>query len=70
MIVSKIQKQPKLAKVAASKVVPANTAEVPNACCAHTQIKKRAFEIFESRGRTHGDDMRDWLLAERLVMAS
>jgi hypothetical protein len=70
MIVSKIQKQPKPAKVTASKVSPANASAVPSACCAHTQIKERAFEIFESRGSTHGDDMQDWLLAERLVMAS
>jgi hypothetical protein len=70
MIVSKIQKQPKPAKVTTSRVVPANATAVPNACCAYTQIKERAFEIFESRGSTHGDDVQDWLLAERLVMAS
>ncbi len=35
----------------------------------HTQdvfnlIAQRAFEIFESRGRVHGNDQRDWFLAE------
>jgi HSP20 family protein len=35
----------------------------------HTQdvfnlIAQRAFEIFESRGRAHGNDRGDWLLAE------
>ncbi len=74
MIASKTQKQaprqPKLDKVTASKISPANATEILNTCCAHTQIKERAFEIFESRGSTHGDDMQDWLRAERQIMAN
>ena len=27
-------------------------------------IARRAFEIFESRGRAHGNDREDWFLAE------
>jgi Protein of unknown function (DUF2934) len=31
------------------------------------QIAKRAFEIYESRGREGGHDVEDWAEAERLV---
>ena len=32
-------------------------------------IAQRAFEIFEARGGEHGQDMSDWLQAEREVLA-
>lgn len=31
----------------------------------HLQIANRAFEIYVSRGREHGDDIGDWFEAER-----
>lgn len=31
----------------------------------HDQIANRAFEIYVSRGREHGHDIRDWFEAER-----
>ncbi len=27
-------------------------------------IRRRAYQLFESRGREHGHDVEDWLLAE------
>lgn len=32
---------------------------------AHEEIARRAYEIFEQRGRSHGHDFDDWLQAER-----
>ena len=29
------------------------------------QIQRRAYELFEARGATHGCDLADWLTAER-----
>jgi len=31
----------------------------------HLQIANRAFEIYVSRGASHGDDIGDWFEAER-----
>jgi len=31
----------------------------------HEEIAVRAYEIFESRGGSHGSDLDDWLEAER-----
>ena len=33
------------------------------------EIRRRAYEIFEERGRTPGDEHEDWLRAEREVLA-
>ncbi len=33
----------------------------------HPDIAKRAFELYEARGRIHGKDQEDWLEAERQI---
>lgn len=33
----------------------------------HGRIAAKAFELYEKRGCSHGCDLDDWLLAERLV---
>lgn len=33
------------------------------------EIRHRAYELYEQRGRTPGHDHEDWLVAEREVMA-
>lgn len=33
------------------------------------EIRRRAYEIFEQRGYSHGSDYEDWLAAEREVLA-
>ena len=32
------------------------------------QIAQKAFELYQQRGGSHGDDLNDWLTAERLVL--
>ena len=34
-----------------------------------TEIRLRAYEIYEQRGSTPGDETEDWLVAEREVLA-
>src|SRR5207244_425334 len=36
----------------------------------HAEIRRRAYEIYLSRGGIDGDDLSDWLEAERLVTLS
>jgi len=33
------------------------------------QIRRRAYELYEQRGRTNGHDLDDWLQAEREIKA-
>jgi len=75
MIVSKVQKQPKLNKVvvvppqasaAKSAIVAASE---PHGSAAERQIRERAFEIFEKRGSKPGYDQQDWFRAERQILA-
>jgi hypothetical protein len=69
MIVSKVQKQPKLNKIAASQASPARSATLPQVSVSRDQIRERAFQIFEKRGSEHGHDVQDWLHAERQILA-
>jgi DUF2934 family protein len=34
----------------------------------YARVAKKAYELFEQRGREHGLDVADWLEAERLVV--
>lgn len=36
----------------------------------HKAIEQRAYQIFLDRGGTHGQDLHDWLEAERLLVGS
>jgi hypothetical protein len=78
MIVSKVQKQPKLNKVvvvppqaspAKSNKPAAVVASAPRAQASPRRISDRAFEIFEKRGGQHGHDLQDWFHAEHQVLA-
>jgi len=33
------------------------------------QIAEKAYELYEKRGQSHGQDLDDWLEAERLVLS-
>jgi len=35
----------------------------------HSDIAKRAFELYEARGRTHGNHLEDWHEAERQILS-
>lgn len=39
----------------------------PDEDTLHEMIKKKAYEIYEKRGREHGKDLDDWLEAESIV---
>ncbi len=32
------------------------------------QIRRRAYELYEARGRVHGHDLDDWLRAEQEIL--
>ncbi len=36
----------------------------------HTHIEQRAYELYEQRGRQHGNDLEDWLKAEHELAGS
>jgi hypothetical protein len=36
----------------------------------HAQIRERAYQIFNERGREHGGDVEDWLSAEQQLRAA
>jgi hypothetical protein len=36
----------------------------------HDEISRRAFELYCERGRTDGQDLEDWLQAEREILGS
>ncbi len=42
----------------------------PNLYPSPDQIRRRAYEIFLARGGSHGNDLEDWLAAERELSAS
>jgi hypothetical protein len=42
----------------------APTIKTPGTAITHEEIRLRAYEIFLTRGGTHGNDHDDWLLAE------
>ncbi|MGO8757776.1 MAG: DUF2934 domain-containing protein [Terracidiphilus sp.] len=75
MIVSKAQVHPKPNKVVfvAPQASPAVSdpvvASAPRGCASQDQIRERAFQIFEKRGSKPGNDMQDWLRAERQILA-
>ena len=44
---------------------PRSTAKRPEPAPSYEQIRDRAYFIFLERGATHGNEMEDWLQAER-----
>ena len=61
----KTLKQSKLAVAVTPKNPPANLAMMPSTVAAQDRISKRAYELYESRGREPGQDEQDWFRAER-----
>ncbi len=49
---------------AVTRTKPLATAEAPN---LEEQIRKRAYELFEGRGREEGHEIEDWLGAEEEI---
>jgi DUF2934 family protein len=40
----------------------------PDEKALREMIEKKAYEIYQKRGREHGKDLDDWLEAEKIVM--
>ena len=70
MIVSKAQKKPKSNKVvvAAPQASAAMTGALTQVFASQDQIRERAFDIYQKRGGKPGNDMQDWLRAERQIL--
>jgi hypothetical protein len=64
----KAQKQPKANAVVAPKSSPDTLAMRPNAVPSQDQVRERAYELYESRGREPGQDEQDWFRAERELL--
>ncbi|HEX5081051.1 MAG TPA: DUF2934 domain-containing protein [Blastocatellia bacterium] len=50
--------------------VPAENYEGDGQTDLREMIARRAYEIYEERGRSHGDDVNDWLRAEAEVKSA
>lgn len=48
------------------RMMPLDPTESPNAP-REERVRRKAYEIFERRGRQHGRDFDDWLAAEAQV---
>jgi hypothetical protein len=64
--------QPPVALLASPPAVELLSAPVPTAAVEmslHDRIARRAYELYEERGRTPGLDAADWYAAERELQA-
>jgi hypothetical protein len=67
MVTSKRTRKPKLVTSSPKvKVVPVQ--KVSLSTDLQEAIRSRAYSIFEQRGREHGHDLDDWLIAEAEVV--
>jgi len=60
-------KNPSIKKSNLSKSIRSETAVQDSAF--RERIERKAYELYEKRGSSHGLDTEDWLEAERLVLA-
>ena len=42
---------------------------IPGDEALHQRIAEKAYELYHKRGESHGQDLDDWLEAERLVLS-
>jgi len=68
MIDPKTQKQPNPRIVNTPKSSSGKVAMKPATVPSHDVIQARAYELYERRGRGHGEDEQDWLSAEREIL--
>jgi hypothetical protein len=66
MVTSKRSRKPKLV-TSSAKATAAPVERVP-ATNLKEAIRLRAYSIYEQRGREHGHDLDDWLIAEAQVV--
>jgi hypothetical protein len=53
--------------LASPKSTPPKVAFLPDQVPLHDRIRERAYELYESRGREHGNEQQDWLKAEQEI---
>jgi hypothetical protein len=61
-------KQPKPNTAVGPKSSAGKVAMMPDTVPSQDRIKKRAYELYESRGREPGQEERDWLRAEQELL--
>lgn len=54
-----------MSRVAVQQVSPAEPILLPGVANTYEHIRQKAFGLFEQRGRAAGNDLDDWLTAER-----
>ena len=52
-----------------SETVPESASADLDPVQMQEQVRRRAYELFETRGREHGHDREDWLQAEAEILA-
>jgi hypothetical protein len=52
----------------APQAFAAMTGALAQVSASQDRIRERAFEIYEKRGSNSGNDMQDWLRAERQIL--
>jgi hypothetical protein len=57
--------KPKRKRSGGVGTMPIVEPEVGSGPMSHDDIARRAYELYEARGREHGHDLDDWLQAER-----
>jgi hypothetical protein len=62
--------KPKRRRTKKVATMPTVVPDVLSATMTDRDIARRAFELFEARGREHGRDLDDWLQAERELQGS
>jgi hypothetical protein len=60
------QMKPKI--IVDPKNATGEVAEMRDSVTSRDQVRKRAYELYESRGREPGQDTQDWLRAEQEVL--
>jgi hypothetical protein len=67
MIAPKVHTLPK-SNVVGPIRVSGTAAMTPDTVASQDRIRKRAYELYEIRGREPGQDERDWLRAEQEIL--
>jgi hypothetical protein len=67
MVTAKRTRKPKLV-TSSPKVAATPVQQVPLRTDSQGAIRSRAYSIYEQRGREHGHDLDDWLIAEAEVV--
>ena len=68
MISPKANTQPKQTAVVVPKNSPGNVRMMPDSVPSQDAIRKRAYELYESRGGEPGQDEQDWFRAEQEIL--